>query len=352
MIRPFIAALVALICARPALAAEKFSEIHLAGGCFWGVEEFFSRLPGVVDTEVGYANGIGDSPTYHQVCSGATGYAETVRIVYDSRAVSLEKILELFFGIIDPTSVNRQGNDIGSQYRTGIYYTDASATAEIDRAAAPVREKTGEKFAVEIEPLKNFWPAEEYHQDYLKKNPNGYCHISFESLASYRPDAPSAREGAWPKPSDEELRAKLTAEEYDVTQNAATERAFTGEFWDHHEPGIYVDAATGEPLFSSRDKFDSGCGWPSFTRPIYPAATRYYRDSTLGMERVEVRSSEGSSHLGHVFPDGPMEEGGLRYCINSAALRFIPLSEMTDGNYGDLRALVEPIDETAKKNKN
>lgn len=331
------AAAAAMFAASSAHAAERphRREIYLAGGCFWGVEEFFSRVPGVRETEVGYANGSAESPTYEQVCAGDTGHAETLRIAYDARAVSLTKLLDLYFGIIDPTSVNRQGNDVGSQYRTGIYYTDEADLAEITAAADAVKSGLTKPFAVEIEPLSAFWPAEAYHQDYLKKNPNGYCHISFDGLRDYRPDTASAKKG-YAKPSDEELRARLSEEEYSVTQRAATERPFTGKYNDHKERGIYVDIATGEPLFSSSDKFDSGCGWPSFTRPLYPAAVKHRSDTSHGMHRIEVRSSEGDSHLGHVFPDGPRDKGGLRYCINSASLKFIPLSEMEAAGYGDL----------------
>ncbi|WP_417413217.1 peptide-methionine (R)-S-oxide reductase MsrB [Hoeflea sp.] len=137
--------------------------------------------------------------------------------------------------------------------------------------------------------------------------------------------------------------AKLTPEQFRVTQQNGTERPFTGEYNDNKAAGIYVDIVSGEPLFASSDKFDSGCGWPSFTKPIEPAHVTELRDSTLGMVRTEVRSRDGDSHLGHVFPDGPRDRGGLRYCINSASLRFIPKADMMDEGYGDYLDQVEDI---------
>lgn len=313
-------------------------EIYLAGGCFWGVEEFFSRVRGVVETTAGYANGATDAPTYEEVCTGRTGHAETVRVVYDPSEVSLAVLADLYFTIIDPTSVNRQGNDIGTQYRTGMYYTDAADEPVLAEAMRRVESAIGAPLAVELMPLANFSPAEEHHQDYLKKNPGGYCHISFDSLSDV-PRPSIAR--SWTRPSDEDLRASLTPMQWAVTQEAATERAFTGELWDHHERGIYVDVATGEPLFTSSAKYDSGCGWPSFVEPIVPSVISERVDTSHGMVRTEVRSRGGGSHLGHVFEDGPRDRGGLRYCINSAALRFIPYAAMDREGYGDLKDLVE-----------
>lgn len=311
--------------------------IYLAGGCFWGVEEYFSRIPGVVETQSGYAQSMVERPDYGQVCSGSTGAAETVRVLYDPQRVSLETLVRQFFEIIDPLALNRQGNDVGSQYRTGIFYTDKKELPVLEKVFQEQEKKYSQPLAVEMEPLRNFYPAEEYHQKYLKKNPNGYCHINFDSLKSL----PQAKEEKYKCPTEQELREKLTPEEYYVTRENGTEPAFSGKFWNTFAPGIYVDVATGEPLFASSAKFESGCGWPSFTRPINEDAIEYKKDFSHGMRRVETRSRIGDSHLGHVFEDGPRDAGGLRYCINSAALRFIPLGEMDALGYGHLKHLAQ-----------
>ena len=303
------------------------NEIYFAGGCFWGTEHFFSLVPGVVDTEAGYANSEVANPDYRQVCGGTTGAAEAVRVVYDPSRVSLDKLVKLYMLTVDPTSVNRQGNDRGTQYRTGIYYRGERQAENVERAMRPYRERYGKALAIELAPLANFYPAEEYHQDYLEKNPGGYCHIDpalFE-IAS----------------GSDDLRQRLTPMQYAVTQENATEPPFNNEYWDEHRKGIYVDVVTGVPLFSSADKFDSGCGWPSFSRPIEPEAVTEKRDLSHGMDRTEVRSAKSDSHLGHVFPDGPRSSGGMRYCINSASLRFVPLSEMEKEGYGDYIRLVK-----------
>jgi peptide methionine sulfoxide reductase msrA/msrB len=291
---------------------------------------------------VGYANGTTEKPTYEQVCSGKTGHAETVHLRYDPKAVGLKTLAEQFFKIINPVSVNRQGNDVGSQYRTGMYYENDADIMILASVMADVQKKHAGPLAVELLPLKNYCLAEEYHQDYLKKNPGGYCHISFETLKDIRTSQNGLVDpGKYFKASDMELKKNLTSEEYNVTQKAGTERAFSGKFWDHKEPGIYVDIVTGEPLFSSADKFDSGCGWPSFSKAIEPAVITEHEDASYGMKRVEVRSRVGNSHLGHVFNDGPKAGGGLRYCINSAAIRFVPYEEMDKQQYGALKFLVK-----------
>lgn len=314
--------------------------IFLAGGCFWGVEEFFSRLIGVNDAVSGYANGFIENPTYSQVCSGTTGFAETVKVTFDPDTISLSTILKQYFSIIDPTVLNRQGNDVGTQYRTGIFYTDPADLPVIEKVIREEAKKYARPFVVEYEPLKNFYRAEDYHQDYLKKNPNGYCHISFAGVEQANQETLAKHEKHYAKPSDEEIRSKLSKESYEVTQHAATEKAFTGKYWDNHEKGIYVDIVTGEPLFVSTDKFDSSCGWPSFSKPIDKSFVTEHFDGSYGMSRIEVKSRTGGSHLGHVFNDGPREFGGLRYCINSASLRFIPLADMEKEGYGQYRELV------------
>lgn len=323
---------------------ENLKEIYLAGGCFWGVEEYFSRIPGVRDAVSGYANGQTENPTYEEVCSGLTGHAETVRVSYDPRVVSLETLTEQFFQIIDPTVRDRQGNDAGRQYRTGVYYADAAERGSLERIFADEQKKYKQKIVTELAPLENFCAAEEYHQDYLKKNPGGYCHIDFSALDGLKAKAPPAPERKYAKPSAAELRKKLTPTQYAVTQEAATERPFANEYFDNREPGLYVDVVTGEPLFSSEAKFDSGCGWPSFSKPIKPAAVVERHDDSYGMSRTEVRSQTGDSHLGHVFDDGPRDKGGLRYCINSAALRFIPYDKLDEEGYGEFKHLCESYD--------
>jgi peptide methionine sulfoxide reductase msrA/msrB len=317
-------------------------DIYVAGGCFWGIEEYFSRIAGVYDVTSGYANGTKANPTYEEVCSGKTGHAEAVHIRYDPKIVSLKTLTEQFFKIINPVSVNRQGNDVGSQYRTGMYYVNPGDKAVLENIMAEMQKKYAKPLAVELMPLQNYYLAEEYHQDYLKKNPGGYCHISFDSLKDIRTEKKGMVDSTtYSKPSDAELKKILSPEEYNVTQKAGTERAFSGKFWDHKEPGIYVDIVTGEPLFSSADKFDSGCGWPSFTKPIDPAVITEHEDTSYGMRRIEARSRVGNSHLGHVFDDGPKDKGGLRYCINSVAIRFVPYDDMEKQKYGELKFLVK-----------
>ena len=313
--------------------------ICFAGGCFWGMEALYRRLPGVLDVTAGYANGdTADHANYDDVCTGRTGFREAVQVAYEDGTVSLPHLLFVFFAAIDPETPNRQGPDVGSQYQTGVYYTNESARETVKRIAEIERGRS-EKFFVEIGPLKNYYPAEEYHQNYLEKNPNGYCHIpraEMELFSRLRIDP-----GDYQKPAAESIRDKLTEEQYRVTQESGTERAFTGEFWDKFEKGIYVDVVTGEPLFSSTDKYESGCGWPAFTKPIESPAVVEREDLSHGMRRTEVRSRAGDSHLGHVFTGDPESPNGVRYCINSAALRFVPYVKMEAEGYGYLLYLFE-----------
>ena len=308
--------------------------IYLAGGCFWGLEAYMERIQGVTDAVSGYANGKGDTTNYQLL--HATDHAETVKVTYDPNKISLDKLLQYYFRVIDPTSINKQGNDRGRQYRTGIYYQNEQDKAVIEAALKTLQSKYQEPIQIEVEPLKNYVEAEEYHQDYLKKNPNGYCHIDIKKA-----DEPLIDDKKYLKPSDAELKQKLTALQYDVTQGKHTERSFSNEYWDNFAPGIYVDITTGEPLFSSKDKFESGCGWPSFTKPIAAEVAEYQKDNSFNMTRIEVLSRSGHAHLGHVFDDGPRDKGGLRYCINSASIKFIPLDEMEKQGYGDLIPFVK-----------
>lgn len=313
------------------------SEIYFAGGCFWGTEHFLKQIKGVEKTQVGYANGNIANPTYEQVCNGNTNFAETVKVTYDPQEVELPLLINLYFKTIDPTSINRQGNDRGSQYRTGIYYTDEADLPTIQSTIQALAKNYPKPLAVEVKPLSNFYKAEDYHQDYLDKHPGGYCHIDpalFE-LAKKANTTKAVSKPNYKKPDDATLRATLTNEQYAVTQKNATEPSFRNEYWNEKRPGIYVDITTGEPLFISADKFDSGCGWPSFTKPIEKSLIKENIDTSHGMTRVEVRSKTGNAHLGHVFTDGPADKGGLRYCINSASLRFIPKEKMKEEGYGE-----------------
>lgn len=310
-------------------------EIYLAGGCFWGLEEYFSQIEGVMETQVGYTNGQVETTSYQLLKQ--TDHAETVLVRYAPEVIQLREVLLYYFRVIDPFSINQQGPDKGRQYRTGIYYTEEADLAEIQAVMTQQEEQFGRgPLAVELEPLRHFIDAEEYHQDYLKKNPTGYCHIDVSQSQIPVIDAQD-----YQKPADAQLRADLTPEQYAVTQEAATEKPFANAFWENDEAGIYVDITTGEPLFLSTDKFDSGCGWPSFTKPISKEVALYVQDLSHGMNRIEVKSRAGHAHLGHVFDDGPRDRGGLRYCINSAALRFIPREEMESAGYGGFLSLLE-----------
>ncbi|MCH4886735.1 peptide-methionine (R)-S-oxide reductase MsrB [Acidaminobacter sp. JC074] len=312
---------------------ENLKDIYLAGGCFWGLEAYLTRIPGVYDATVGYANGLTENPSYEDLIYRNSGHAETVHLRYDPKLVSLETVINYYFKVIDPTSLNKQGNDRGTQYRTGIYFTSENEEKLVEALIEKEQMDYDDKIVVEVLPLEHYYLAEEYHQDYLEKNPNGYCHIDINEVT----------EGVsnYVKPSDSELRDMLTDLQYDVTQNGGTERPFENEYWDNKEKGIYVDIVTGEPLFSSIDKYDSGTGWPSFTRPIEESVIMEVVDKKFGMNRTEVKSLSGDSHLGHVFNDGPVDQGGLRYCINSASLKFIPYEDMEAMGYGHLMYLFE-----------
>lgn len=328
-------------------------EIYLAGGCFWGTELYVDLIYGVISAESGYANGTTANPSYREVCSGS-GHAEAVHVVYDPKIVSLDEILTAFYDSIDPTTKDRQGNDIGRQYRSGIYYVpnaDGSESADaavIRTSLDALQQRIGKPLAIEVAPIVNFYRAEDAHQEYLTKNPNGYCHISPALIAKMREKRAAAERAAaakptrtYEKPSDAELKARLTGMQYAVTQEKATERPFFNEYDHEFREGIYCDITTGEPLFISADKYDSGCGWPAFSRPIDAALIAEHEDLSHGMVRTEVTAANSGAHLGHVFDDGPAATGGLRYCINSASLRFIPKEDMEEEGYGDYLYLLE-----------
>lgn len=311
------------------------AELYLAGGCFWGMEHFLQQINGVVSTQVGFANGRTANPTYRQVCDENTGHAETVHVVYNPQVLPLTLLLQLYFKAIDPTSVNRQGGDSGEQYRTGIYYTNKADLPIIKAEMAKLAKQYTQPIAVEVEPLKHFYKAEDYHQDYLIKNPSGYCHISLGLFEMARKaNAVPASKPDVTRPDEAVLHNNLTPLQYEVTQHAATEAPFDNAYDKEFREGIYVDITTGEPLFLSTDKFDSGCGWPAFSKPIDNSLLKENVDTSHGMKRIEIRSSKGNAHLGHVFDDGPSKTGGLRYCINSASLRFVPKEQMVKEGYG------------------
>jgi peptide methionine sulfoxide reductase msrA/msrB len=301
-----------------------------AGGCFWCMVSPFEELPGIIDVTSGYTGGHKENPTYEEVCSNQTGHYEAVQITYDPEKFPYQKLLQLYWQQIDPTDPDGQFNDRGSSYKTAIFYHTESqkVLAEMSKKELENSNKFKKPIVTEIKPATVFYPAEEKHQKYYKKNPFHY-NLYKEGSGRNSFIRENWRDGYG------EVINKLTPLQYNVTQKNATEPAFNNEFWDNKEDGIYVDIISGEPLYSSLDKYDSGCGWPSFTRPIKKSEIKEKVDTSYGMRRTEVRSIKSDSHLGHVFEDGPEEHGGLRYCINSAALKFIPKDKLEEKGYGE-----------------
>jgi len=327
---------------------EGLAVATFAGGCFWCIESGFEKLPGVNDAVSGYTAGQSKNPTYRQVSSGSTGHTEAVQVYYDPAVITYEDLLEGFWRQFDPTDGSGSFADRGSQYRPGIYYNNdlekIAAEASILKHEASGRH--AKPFEVEVASLDVFYEAEDYHQDYYIKNPIRYKYYRYSSGRDqylekvWGDDLHYVVKGpmkddiskVYTKPSDAVLREQLTELQYKVTQKEGTERPFSNEYYDNKKPGIYVDIVSGEPLFSSLDKFDSGTGWPSFTQPIDAKHITTKTDYKMILPRTEVRSAGADSHLGHLFKDGP-EPTGLRYCLNSASLRFVAKEDLAEQGY-------------------
>lgn len=351
-----------------------YKKAYFAGGCFWCTESDLEKALGVVEVVSGYAGGEMPNPTYRDVTSEKSGHRETGEVYYDGEKTNYENLVHYYLLHIDPTDADGQFYDRGESYQAVIFYQSEEERLTAERALRELDEAKifDRPVAVRVLPYKNFYTAEDFHQNYAAENTLHYCAYressgrdaflkkyfgdqSWEERVKKTPvsrvsSTPLAEEAGraaghfdfsgYAKPSGEELKAKLEALAYEVTQEEGTEKPFENAYHDYHAPGIYVDILSGEPLFSSVDKYDSGTGWPSFVKPIDNQYIVEKADWGLFGKRTEIRSRYGDNHLGHVFSDGPKERGGLRYCMNSAALRFIPEDSLEKEGYGSLLPLV------------
>lgn len=346
----------------------QYKRAYFAGGCFWCTESDLQKAPGVVEVVSGYAGGSVVNPTYSDVTSETSGHREAVEVYYDGEKTTYTTLVRYHLMHIDPTDAEGQFYDRGESYQAVIFYTSDEERLIAEEAFRELNEAKifNKPVAVKVLPYKNFYTAEEYHQNYAEENTIKYCAyressgrdaflkkyfgtkswaelIGKETVTHESKSTPQNLDfSGFVKPIDSELREKLTESQYDVTQKEGTEKPFQNTYNDNHEAGIYVDIVSGEPLYSSDDKYDSGTGWPSFVKPIDSKYIVEKIDKGFFGDRTEIRSRYGDSHLGHVFSDGPAERGGMRYCMNSAALRFVPRADMEKEGYGDFLSQVNP----------